>query len=209
MVGLIGSAGELKSMNKIRGRIMKETHDDKEGLPVNTLSSMEQEQKRIYDEIAVKEGSTSFSMRSVAPPGLEDKLEEVGATFPGSWTCNFKNTIVLPLSSLDKPVPYSACGEFWDWDFSDFHWESRCAGSTSGPFSVGSREVFEYRLFSACDGEALAGAQDALNVYYQGIGKLLVVGMNYLVGGSPSEIAATKAESNETTYSNPSPVDTY
>jgi len=209
MVGLIGSAGELKSMNKIRGRIMKETHDDKEELPVNTLAGMEREQKRIYDKIAIEEGSTSFSLVSVAPPGLEDKLSEVGATFPGRWTCSFKNTIVLPLTDLSSYVPYSPCGEFWDWDFSDFHWESRCAGSTTGVFSVGSREVFEYRLFSACDQSALAEAQEATTVYYRGIGNILVHAMNFLSGGEPSEIASIKRDSNETTYSNPNPVDTY
>jgi hypothetical protein len=206
--GMAGTAGEKTTMNKIRGRIMKECHEDEEELPVNTLSKMEAEQKKIYDEIAIKSGASSFTMRSIVPPGFADKLEEVGATFPERWTCTFTNTIVLPLTPVTQYDPYNACGEYFDHDFSNFHWEVRCAGSHFSPFSVGSREVFEYTLYSACDGEALAEAQWAIDVYYQGIGRVLTAPMTWLAGEAAGR-ETVQTRLNETTYSYPGSVTTY
>jgi len=180
VVGLSNSDGQLKTMNKIRGRIMFECHEDKEPLSVNTVTGMEDEQKRIYDEIAIGEGSNNFTFEAVAPPGFEEKLSNANATYPALWTCRFTNSIVLPLTQVQQYDTYTALGNYWDWDFSDFHWEARCAGSQFGVFSVGPRQVFDYVLVSAFDDDLIWQPNDAIVVYYSTIGRVLVDAWTYL-----------------------------
>ena len=208
VTGIGGFAGEAETMNKIRGRLLKETHDDKEQLPADELTKMEAEQEKIYNDIAIRTGSTSFTLTSVAPPGMDDRLAEVGATFPDRWTCDFTNTIVLPLTPMESDSPYSPCGESFDWDFSESTLEARCAGGQFGAFSVGSRLTFEYALFSACDEAALGVAQDAIVVYYNGVGQVLTNPMTFLQGNEDLAIAQERVVS-DTTFGNPAPVDTF
>lgn len=180
IIGQGGLDGDHETMNKIRGRLMFECHEDEEALPVNTLEKMEQEQEKIYNEIAIKSGSTSFSLKAVIPPGFQDKLEEAGAYYPELWNCRFVNTIILPLTPVEAADPYNPAGFYFDWDFSNFHWEARCAGSQFGVFSVGPREVFEYRLYSAFDPNLTFTPEWAIIVYYDSIAKLLVSPWEYL-----------------------------
>jgi hypothetical protein len=181
--GIVGQGGlddDHKTMNKIRGRLMFECHEDEEPLPVNTLEKMEQEQEEIYNDIAIKNGATSFSLKAVIPPGFNYKLEEAGAHYPELWRCQFLNTMILPLTPVEAAKPYSPEGFYFDWDFSNFHWEARCAGSQFGVFSVGSRQVFEYKLYSAFDPDLTFTPEWAIVVYYNSIGKLLVSPWDYL-----------------------------
>jgi len=204
----IGFPDEVTTMNKIRGRLMKETHGDKELLPSQTLNDMEAEQERIYNDIAIKTGATSFILTSVSPPGMDDKLAEVGATFPESWTCDFTNTLILPLTPVKEEPLYNACGEFFLQDFTNFHWEPKCAGGQFGVFSIGPKEVFEYRLFSACNEVVLGTSQDAIVVYYNGIGQVLTNPMFY-VGATIGNVEAAGLRANTTSFNNPPAVDTF
>jgi hypothetical protein len=179
VVGMAGTAGKCKTMNKVRGRIMLECHDDKEPLPGAALSEWEKEQKKIHDTIAINSGETSISFISTAPPGMEEKLNEANVAFPYSWTCTFDNTVILPLTEVKWYNPYSPCGQEFYWDFSNLHWQHRCAGSTSGPFTVGSRELWKYKFHSVC-GDIDVGTFGAITVYVHGVAQLLTNTMTYL-----------------------------
>jgi len=174
VVGMAGTDGENKTMNKVRGRIMKECHDDKEPLPGSVLSNWEKEQKIIHDDIALNSGDTSISFISIAPPGMEEKLNEVGVSFPYSWTCTFDNTIILPLKEVTWYDPYSPCGQEFYWDLSNLHWQHRCAGSQFGAHSVGSKEVWKYKFHSVCGGDLDVGTYNAVTVYAHSIAQRLL-----------------------------------
>ncbi len=208
VTGLLNSDGKLKTMNKIRGRLMFECHEDKEALPVSTLEGMEEEQKKIYDAIAVQEGSNSFNFRAIIPPGFRERLAEVNATYPELWTCSFTNTNVIPLTSVIQYDPYTAKGNYWDWDFSNYHWEVRCAGSTTGIFSIGPKQVFEYSLVSAFDEDIRWAPREAIDVYYSGIGRVLVNALAYL-NPITEFLGLAAVRSTETGYTYPGPIDPY
>ena len=206
----IGIPGESSTMNKVRGRVMMEVHEDKEELEGSTLAKWETLQKEIYDNIAIDKTSTSFSMKFTAPPGLDEKLEEVGATFPGGQTCSFINTLALPLTPVTPRGSYSPCGDYFDWDYSDYHWENRCAGSRFSPFTVGSREVFEYVFTYGCSeaGELIARPLWAIEVYAGSIiGGVLISGLEYLRSGQ--EFVTSSVDAVVTSFSNPSSIDPY
>lgn len=208
VVGVPNSAGQLETMNKIRGRIMLECHEDEEPLNVTSVYDMENEQKKIHDAIAVKEGVTTCTFKAVAPPGFVDKLASAKATYPELWTLTFVNTYILPLAEVTQYSPYNPEGFYWDWDYSDFHWEPRCAGSTSGIFSVGPREVFEYVLRSAFNPDELFYPRWAIVVYYETIGSLLINPLQYLYGEfATAEALAERGSQAGNTY--PGPVDPY
>ena len=198
--GLAGSSGELTCMNKFRGRIMKETHADREGLENNELSAMEQEQKKIYDEIAINSGDTSFTLTSTIPPGLTEKLREANSYPPERWTCDFKNTIILPLSQVEQQESYSACGERWDWDFSDYGWHrDRCL----------YYEVFKYSYVSACDDNVLGDTMESLELYFAGsVGTYLI---NPMIAVFPTSGFATPVFRTipVTAFTNPGTIDAY
>lgn len=206
MVGMSGSAGKCKSMNKIRGRVMLECHEDKEQLSGSTLSNWEKEQKKIYDEIAINGGDTSISFISVIPPGMEEKLNEVNVSFPYSWTCTFDNTVILPLEELIWYDPYSPCGQEFYWDLSGLHWEYACAGSQFGGRKRVSAEVWEYKFHSVC-GDIDVGTYDAINVYMHGITDLL----SNLFGYTKPQLSASGPGAPEgvTGYTMPPPVSAY
>jgi hypothetical protein len=206
VVGLPGSAGKLETMDKVRGRIMFETHDDKEELPNKTLSKMEQEQKIIYDEIAIKSGSTSFTLRAVVPPGFSAKLSEVGAYYPGLWSCSFTNTVVLPLYVVTSQGPYNGQGYYFDWDFSNYRLIHRCAGSQAGLFTVGSKWNFDYVLRSAFD-EGVFQPGYAINLYRSTIGRILSDAWDYI--GSFIPLSSARGSSTNTGNANPGPIDPY
>ena len=206
VVGMVGTSGEHKTMNKIRGRLMLECHEDKESLPGSVLSNWEKEQKIIYDDIAINSGDTSISFISTAPPGMEEKLNEANVSFPYSWMCTFDNTIILPLTEVKWYDPYSPCGQEFYWDFSNLHWQHRCAGSQFGAFSVGSREVWEYKFHSVC-GDLDVGTYDAINVYIHSMSDLLNSFLNYI--GTELPPSYSQADTRVTNYIMPPPISAY
>jgi len=208
VVGMAGTSGEHETMNKVRGRLMFECHDDNEPLTGGNLPVWEEEQKKIYDAIAIEPGSTTFTCSSMCPPGLSDQLAEANVYFPYTWGCSFLNTIILPLTPVKWCDPYSPCGQLFDWDLSDYHWEYRCAGSQFGAYSVGAKEVFEYKLYSACEDSNLVWSPlDAILVYYSGVGRLLTNPFIY----TEAQIATGDylLEQSLTTYAMPSAVTAY
>lgn len=109
VVGMPGSAGDCKSMNKVRGRILKKCHSDKERLESSELAEWEMEQKKIHDEVAIKSGSTIIVLRSFPPPNMQYLFKKANVNFP-SWNCNLINTLVAPLLPVYAAAPYSPCG---------------------------------------------------------------------------------------------------
>jgi len=195
MVGLPNSAGELKTMNKCRGRIMKSCVPDKTTLPGNSVYLWEMEQKKIHDEIAINSGKTSTTMRGVLPPSLEDKLLEVGVSLSNwkSMTCSFNSTIVRPLASMLQPNPYSPCGHAFYHDLTTMNLDKveRCG------FGAWRYDVFDYSWANACTG-TMAGIQlDVLDVYAKAIGGILFG--NNLLEGKSSSYALKEGSKNQTT----------
>lgn len=171
VVGMPGTSGVLNTMNKVRGRLLKETHMDKERVVGNSLSKYESEQKKIHDDVAIKSGSTSFTMKSVTPPGLEAFLNEIGMSFP-TWGCEFTNTTVRPLSPIAEREMYSPCGHLFDWDIENIHREYAC-GKHGSIFHRSTEDVFEYVFRHQCS-DFKQDMVDALTAYYRGIGNLLI-----------------------------------
>jgi hypothetical protein len=209
VVGMVGTSGKNKTMNKVRGRILLECHEDKEPLPGSTLSNWEKEQKDIYDTIAINSGNTSIDFISTVPPGMEEKLNEANVSFPYSWTCTFDNTVILPLTEVKWYDPYGPCGQEFYWDLSNLHWQHRCAGSQFGAFSVGSKEVWKYKFHSTCtvSGALDVGTYGAITVYIHSIADLLNSFLNYVGFQSPT-YSSTRPE-NKTQYTMPPPVSAY
>lgn len=118
MVGAPNSAGNLTSINKCRGRIMFEVHEDQEVLEIGSrgdiawLHEAEKQQKIIHDKIA-NEGRTSFTMKSVVPPGVKDVLDKIGITYP-SWKCEFTNTLIRPLTPVISYPLFNAKGHLFE-----------------------------------------------------------------------------------------------
>jgi len=171
VVGMSGTSGELNTMNKVRGRLLKETHPDKERVTGNSISKYESEQKKIHDDIAINSGNTSFTMVSITPPGLEDFLNEMGMSFP-IWSCTFTNTVVRPLSPIAEREMYSPCGHLFDWDIENIHREYAC-GKHGSIFWRSTEDVFSYVFRHQC-GDYQQDMVDVFTAYVRGIGNLLV-----------------------------------
>lgn len=171
MVGMPNSAGVVNSMNKVRGRLMKECHADKEFVTGTDIHKWEEEQKKIHDEIAVKTGSTSFTLKSFTHPSLESDLNDMNMSFP-SWECSFENSIVRPLSPITPRSSYSPCGHSFDHDYSNLYRDYACAkfGSVFGRWI---EDVFDYSFVDACTGKGGTGTIDAITAYTHGVGALL------------------------------------
>lgn len=177
VVGLSGSYGDLKTMNKVRGRILKKCHDDKELIegPKN-LSMWEEKQKKIYDDIAIDSGETGFTLTANAPPAMKEQLNEIGLSFP-QWNCTFTNTMVRPLKQVRQYSTYSPCGHRFRQDFQHMKKE------VCGPGRV--RDTFEYVYESVCPeySNFISITQvDALVAYYQGTARVLTHPMEYVEG---------------------------
>jgi len=170
----IGYPGNSKTMNKCRGRIMFECHEDKEPLPGSSLGDWEAEQKKIHDAIAMNAGKTTFRMDSVCPPGLEEHLIEAGVIGFPKWFCYFVNTLPLPLAPVIPRGTYSAPGHYFDWDFSSL--ERKICGKL---FARVYRDVFKYVYKKASTGEIMWDSMDAIASYYLGTGKLHTTPANY------------------------------
>lgn len=123
VVGMPNSAGECASMNKLRGRRMKAVTADKTRVP-GSLYDWEGEQKKIHDAIAIDTGSTEMTFKSCVPPNLSYLLGKAGCKFP-SWTCDFVNTLILPLAAVNVASPYSAAGHIHAPDF-QHSWRTIC-----------------------------------------------------------------------------------
>lgn len=172
VIGMPISAGKCDTMNKCRGRILYECHEDKEALPGGNLHGWEEEQKKVYDAIAL-DGETSFTFSSVCPPAFEKQLNDIGIIFP-SWTCPFTNTLVLPLAPVIPRDTFSAPGHYFDWDFSNL--ERKLCGRL---FARVYRDVFMYVYRRASTGEIMWDSMDAIAAYYMGVGALMTNPANY------------------------------
>ena len=137
---------------------------------------------------------------------MEEKLNEANVSFPYSWTCTFDNTVILPLKEVKWYDPYSPCGQEFYWDLSNLHWHHRCAGSQFGMFSVGSKEVWEYKFHSVC-GDLDVGTFGAINVYIHSITDLLASLFGYT--GMPLITSSPAAPVGVTQYTMPPPVSAY
>ncbi len=195
VVGMPGSAGKVNTMNKSRGRILFETHSDKEPLEIGVgggvswLYKAEEEQKNVYDAI-VNEGETSFSFTSVVPPSLDSKLLEIGVTFP-YWRCSFDNSVVRPLKSVEKKGVYSPCGHLFIADYKNLEEIKNC-GRHGSIFWRSTEDVFTYVFQHACTGE-LNWSIDVFTAWESGIGAVLINPMGYIGPGlsQSEEIAAS------------------
>jgi len=184
VVGMPGSAGDQQTMNKVRGRIMKECHPDKEPIegPKN-LSTWESKQKKVYDDIAIDSGETAFTLTANAPPAIENQLQEVGLSFP-RWSCTFTNTVVRPLKSVVQYATYSPCGHRFRRDFENMY-SYACRGGGGG-----YQDVVDYIYESVCPqySEFIPITQvDALVAYFQGTATVLVNPFDYVEGGLTSQ----------------------
>jgi len=170
--GVIGggasTAGASKSMNKLRGRIMKQIEEDNTPIPGNDVIDFEAKQKKIHDEI-IDSGSTTFTLESTAPPGLEDQLS---APFP-SWNCTFRNTYVRPLSRIIPLFSYSPCGHSFDWDIEHIRSDWPCGWTNLRV------NRFDYIFRQVC-GTHSTGTVDALQAYADVVGRTLVDPMAFI-----------------------------
>lgn len=162
MIGMSNSNGELTSMNKCRGRIMKSCMEDKTPLDPGTIYEWEKEQKKIHDEI-VNSGSTSFIMNAVFPPDFEEELNNIGMNING-YHCSFTNTYVCYLAEMLQKDPYSPCGhEFYhDYDGMNLLVWDMCGGLVFGHFT--RNDVFEYSYKNTCMGGG-AGTIDVFTAW--------------------------------------------
>jgi len=180
VVGLTGSSGDLQTMNKVRGRIMKECHDDKEPIegPKN-LDKWEVVQKKVYDDIAINSGETSFTLTASAPPSMESRLNEIGLSFP-RWICTFTNTVVRPLKNVVQYSTYSPCGHRFKQDFEHMYYYP-CGFAVAGVGRVG-KDIFDYVYESACPqySDSITTTQvGAVVAYYQGTARVLINPIEY------------------------------
>ena len=175
VVGMPNSGGEVTSVNKCRGRIMKECHPDKEKVAGRNVYDYEATQKGVHDNIAIGAGSVVMGMEGVLPPDLKKRLDELGIRIP-HWEarfCYFLNSIVLPLASVLPKDAYSPCGHEFFHDASTIN-----AGSTAMCGRLFARiprnDVFEYGYRNPCIQTSAQWHQiDAVHAYY---GKLISLG---------------------------------
>ena len=181
MVGLSGSSGELTSMNKVRGRIMKACHEDKEPVEGSkNLYDWESKQKEIHDDIAINAGYTWFMLTGNAPQAIEDRLNEIEMSMP-QWRCNFNNTVVRPLKDVVRYDPYSPCGHRFTWDFEHMYRFYAC-GAHGALYGRTVQDVFDYVFSRVCGPGGTRHSVDALVAYYNGIARVLVNPFSYVQG---------------------------
>ena len=185
VVGMPSSAGENKTMNKCRGRIMKECHEDKEKPPGVNIYDWEAEQKKIHDAIAIQSGYTYFSMKSTIPPGMQRLLDEVGVIFP-SWTCSFTNTLVRPLAEVKPYETYSPCGHFFFHNTKYMTHRYDC-GRHGFVFGRVEADVFDYSYIHACSDSFEWDQMDVLTAFRMRVGRLLNSFLNPVIAGSYRE----------------------
>lgn len=188
VIGMPNSSNDCETMNKCRGRILKECHADKEMLDIqggggiSWLRGAEQEQKKIHDAVAIHSGGTTFSMRSICPPGLQEYLNKAGTIFP-SWPCYFVNSLVLPLAQVIPREMYSPGGHLFVYDDSETQRIPNC-GKYGRIFWRSTEDVFEYAYARVVPGGVYTKQIDALDAWEHSIiGRAAIDPMSYLGAG--------------------------
>lgn len=174
VTGMPNSSGELETMNKCRGRLLKACKADKtivEG--PKDLYSWEGKQKEIFDDVSVKIGSTDFTARAFIHPNITTMLNAVNMYLGGYWSCSFSNTLVAALLEVPKFAPYSPCGHFFTWDFPNIHREDNC-GRFGSIFWRSTEDVFDYVFRHYCSDQLEWTSMDVLVAYFRGVGNLLL-----------------------------------
>lgn len=205
VVGMPNSDGECKTMNKVRGRLLKECHPDKEPLEGTDLHEWEEVQKDIHDEIALKTGSTSITLVSTTPPNMQYLLDKAMATFP-TWSCTMVNTIVAPLMLPFKGSSFSPCGHEYTWGFHNMT-RQRCGAPVKG-YGWMYYDTFEYYFRHVC-GEGPGVPNDwVVLAYYNSLAHLLIGDLEYQSNsvGTIAGAVIGAYMANLTNYTHPGPV---
>ncbi len=114
ILGVPNSSGNIKSMNKCRGRILKSCHKDKEIYMGTSVVNMEREQKKIHDAV-VEEGNTYFGAKAITLSSLVPEFEQLHLTNP-SWECAFNNTLLMSLAPVIPQANFNDGGFLWSYD---------------------------------------------------------------------------------------------
>jgi len=185
VIGMPGTSGVCKTMNKCRGRLLKECHADKEALDVQGgsgitwLRNAEQEQKKIHDAIAMNSGKTTFKMQSICPPGLQEFLNKAFIIFP-SWSCYFTNNLVLSLAPVIPRETYSPGGHLFVYDDSETRRIPNC-GKYGHIFWRSPEDVFVYAYARVTPGGVYTVQIDALTAWERSvIGRIIIDPMEFL-----------------------------
>jgi hypothetical protein len=174
MIGLPNSDGKLKTMNKVRGRIMEPT---KQTYPYKVkvdgpqdIYNFEFAQKKIHDNV-VDSGATSFSMTSIMPPGLDDQLAIAGVYLSWVHNCSFTNTIVRPLIAMNKHERFSPKGH----KFIRENFVRKNACYTGSIFGRTTEDTYSYVFINAWEGSGYRQQEvDAIVAFYWGIHRVLI-----------------------------------
>ena len=206
VVGMPNSDGECKSINKVRGRILKECYPDKHPLEGSDLHEWEAEQKNIHDEIALKSGSTYITLSSVTPPNMRYLLEKAKAVFP-SWSCVLNNTLVSPLMLPFKGSSFSPCGHQYIWGFHNM--TRQVCGAPIRRYGWMRYDTFEYYFRHVC-GDGPGRPNDWVVVaYYTSFAHLLIGDADYnlnFLSPQLSDVVSSLYRTNLTKYTHPDPV---
>jgi len=183
VVGMPGTAGSCKTMNKVRGRIIYECHHDKEPI-VGSADPYyyEDEQKKIHDKIAF-DGNVSFTMSSVAPASLSALLVRLGLSFP-KWNCEFTNTIVRPLAPIHKFTKFSPCGHHFRYDFEHLEQAPCVLCGHALPVPCEWEDIYDRIYERACQFSGSGYSivpNNAVVAYFRGIANVLIRPFEYFL----------------------------
>lgn len=178
-VGMPGSANDCRSMNKVRGRIMKSCHPDKERLEGSDLYRWEEEQKKIHDEIAINSGDTTITLKSISPPNMDYLFSKAGVRFP-SWNCVLKNTLVAPLAQIEHYAIYNPGGHIFIRDLANTLRRMVC-GRAGYAFGRSIEDAWEYAFKRFVDPDIKAKEIEwVVTAYFRRTGLLLIAPFIFL-----------------------------
>jgi len=180
VVGMPGSSGDHKTMNKLRGRIMKQCHADKEAISgPKDPHYYESRQKAIHDSI-INEGGVQFNMESCLPPFLSEQLAELNIPFP-RWKCVFENTYVRPLAEIIAFARYSPCGHKFVYDFDTLRYVPCILCGRTFPVPCVWKDIYDKVFTRACDDSYRKVPNTAVVAYFKGIANILIRPFEYFL----------------------------